>query len=198
MKRLKQLSELFLSMMKIGAFTFGGGYAMIHMLDHEFVDSKGWLDKEEFMDLVTVAESTPGPIAINCATYIGYKKDGILGSLVATLGMIIPSFTVIFLVSLFFDRFLASSVIAAAFRGIRVCVVFLIFSAGMKMLKKMKKKAFPLTVFSLTFVAMITLSLLAVSFSSIFYVLISGCLGALVYSIGYCRSRQEKNGGNGE
>ena len=107
MKRLKQLSELFLSMMKIGAFTFGGGYAMIHLLDHEFVDSKGWLDKEEFMDLVTVAESTPGPIAINCATYIGYKKDGILGSLVATLGMIIPSFTVIFLVSLFFDRFLA-------------------------------------------------------------------------------------------
>ena len=184
-------------MMKIGAFTFGGGYAMINLLDHEFVDRKGWLDREEFLDLVTIAESTPGPIAINCATYIGYKKEGILGSVFSTLGMVLPSFSIIFLISLFFDRFLESDVIAAAFRGIRVCVVFLIMNAGLKMLKKMKKKPLPLTVFSLTFICMVTLSLLSVKFSSIFYVLISGSIGVLIYSFGYIKA-SKRGGGDGK
>ena len=176
-------------MLKIGLFTFGGGYAMINFLDNEFVERKGWLDSEEFMNLVAVAESTPGPIAINCSTFIGYKKAGILGSVFATIGMCLPSFVIIYLISLFFNQFLAISWVASAFRGIQVCVVFLILSAGAKMLKKMKKTAFNIAVMAITFVAMITLSLFSVSFSSIFYILIFGALGLLVYALGYLRSR---------
>ena len=87
-------------MLKIGLFTFGGGYAMIHLLDEELVRKKRWIDSEEFSDLVVIAESTPGPIAINCSTYIGYKKERFLGAIVSTLGICIPSFTIIYLISL--------------------------------------------------------------------------------------------------
>ena len=136
MKKTSELFELFIAMLKIGLFTFGGGYAMIHVLENEFVSKKKWIDSEEFLDLVAIAESTPGPIAINCSTYIGYKRKHFLGSLVATLGMVLPSFTIVFLISLFFNEFLAVSWVQSAFKGIRVCVVFLILSAGLKMLKK--------------------------------------------------------------
>jgi chromate transporter len=190
MKRLKDLFSLFFSMLKVGLFTFGGGYAMIHVLDNEFVEKKKYISSEDFIDLVTVAESTPGPIAINCATFIGYKRAGVLGSVFATLGMCVPSFTIIFIISLFFNEFLSISVVASAFRGIQACVIFLIFSAGIKMLKKIKKTAFNITVISLTFVFMIGFSLFSVSFSSIFYILIFGLVGLSVYAIGYL-----KNGG---
>ena len=183
------LLDLFLTFVKIGLFTFGGGYAMIHLLDNEFVEKKKWLSSDEFMDLVTVAESTPGPIAINCATYIGYKKEGFLGSLVATLGMCIPSFCVIYLISLFFDRFLEIAWVAAAFRGIQVCVVYLILSAGVKMLKKLPKTPFTITAMTLTFVAMVLFSLFSVRFSSIFYILIFGAASLFLFAI---RSRKEK------
>jgi chromate transporter len=194
MRRLKPLALLFLSMMKIGLFTFGGGYAMINLLDNEFVVRKKWIDSEEFMDLVTVAESTPGPIAVNCATYIGYKSSGVLGSAVATLGMCIPSFTVIFLISLFFDEFIRISWVASAFRGIQVCVIYLILSAGLKMLRKVKKTPFSLTVMSVTFVSMLILSLLSVSFSSLFYVLIFGAAGLFIFAVGCIKNR----GGEGK
>ena len=175
-------------MLKIGLFTFGGGYAMIHILDNEFVGKRKWIDSDEFMDLVAIAESTPGPIAINCSTYIGYKKMGFIGALIATLGMCIPSFVIIYLISLFFNQFLAISAVASAFKGIQVCVVFLIFSAGFKMLKKIKKTAFNITVMTLTLITMVTFSLLSVSFSSIFYILIFGLVGLLIYSIGYLKN----------
>lgn len=191
MNKIKLLCNLFLSMLKIGLFTFGGGYAMIHILDNEFVEKKKWLESDEFMNLVTVAESTPGPIAINCSTYIGYKKMGFIGALVATLGMCIPSFVIIYLISLFFEQFLAFSAVASAFKGIQVCVVFLIFSAGFKMLKKIKKNAFNITVILLTFAAMITFSLLAVSFSSIFYILIFGLVGIFIYTVGLLRDKKQ-------
>lgn len=180
-------------MMKIGMFTFGGGYAMINLLDNEFVERKKWLSSEEFMNLVTIAESTPGPIAINCSTYIGYKKAGFLGALFATLGMCIPSFTIIYLISLFFNQFLAISAVASAFKGIQVCVIFLILSAGLKMLKKIKKSAFNITVMAITFTAMILLSLFSVSFSSIFYILIFGLIGLLIYTVGYLRNKSEED-----
>ena len=178
-------------MMKIGMFTFGGGYAMINLLDNEFVERKKWIDSEEFMDIVTIAESTPGPIAINCSTYIGYKRCGFSGALFATLGMCIPSFVVIYLISLFFNQFLTVSAVASAFKGIQVCVIFLILSAGLKMLRKIKKSAFNVTVMTITFAAMITFSLFSVSFSSIFYILIFGSLGLLVYAVGYLKSKRE-------
>ena len=188
MGRIKSIGLLFLAMMKIGAFTFGGGYAMIGLLEAEFVSRRGWIDHDSFMDLVVIAESTPGPIAINCATYIGYQRAKYLGAAVATLGMVLPSFTVIFLISLFFDRFLSITWVASAFRGIQMCVVFLILSAGIKMLKKMKKTAFGMTVLAATFLAMLGFSLFSIRFSSVFYILISGVLGLSVYAVGYWKS----------
>lgn len=196
--RLKSLWLLFITMLKIGLFTFGGGYAMIHLLENEFVSKKKWIVEDEFMDLVAIAESTPGPIAINCSTYIGYKKEKILGAVLATLGMCIPSFTIIFLISLFFNQFLSIGWVASAFRGIQVCVVFLILSAGVKMLKKMKKKPFNLIVMSATFLCMVAFGVFAVSFSSIFYILISGFVGLLVYLIGYFKSKKSPEKKEGE
>ena len=192
MKKLKSLCDIFLSMMKIGMFTFGGGYAMINLLDNEFVERKKWLGSEEFMNLVTIAESTPGPIAINCSTYIGYKKAGFLGALFSTIGMCVPSFVIIYLISLFFEQFLAVSAIASAFKGIQVCVIFLILSAGLKMLKKIKKTVFNVTVILITFTAMTLFSLFSVRFSSIFYILIFGLISILIYTVGFLRSREDK------
>ena len=137
---MKKYLNMFLTMLKIGLFTFGGGYAMIALLEDEFVSKKKWVDHEEFLDIAAIAESTPGPIAINAATYIGYKLFGILGSIVATVAICIPSFVIIYAISLFFDAFLSFTLVAYAFRGIQVCVVYLILSAGLKMLRKMKKE----------------------------------------------------------
>ncbi len=180
----KPYLQLFLTMFKIGAFTFGGGYAMIALLENELVVKKNWVEKEEFLDMVAIAESTPGPIAINSATYIGYKVGGFIGALTATLGMVLPSFTIIFVISLFFDKFLSLSYVGCAFRGIQVCVIYLIFTAGLKLLKQMKKSTFNIVLLSSVIVAMILCSVFSVNFSSILYILISGIFGLAVYLIG--------------
>ena len=130
---------LFLSMLKIGCFAFGGGYAIIALLENEFISKRKWIDHDEFLDVVAIAESTPGPIAINVATYIGYKLKGVFGAVIATIGMCLPSFIIMYLVSLFYEQFMEITLVAAAFKGIQICVVYLIASAGLKMLKKMKK-----------------------------------------------------------
>jgi chromate transporter len=178
---MKRYLELFLTMLKIGAFTFGGGYAMIALLEAEFVSKKGWMDKDEFLDMVAIAESTPGPIAINSATYIGYKMLGFWGSLVATLAMCIPSFAIIFTISLFFDEFLSLTLVANAFRGIQVCVIYLIFSAGMKMLGQIKKNVLNISILAVTVILMIIFSVFAVKFSSIFFIIASGCIGLFTF-----------------
>ena len=123
-------TEAFSIFFKIGAFTIGGGYAMVALLEHEFVEKKRWLTREEFLDMVAIAESTPGPVAVNSATYIGYKLAGVAGAAASTLAVCLPSFAVIYLISLFFDRFLQLTVVANAFKGIQACVIYLILSAG--------------------------------------------------------------------
>ena len=183
MKRLSECLKLFLLMMKIGLFTFGGGYAMISLLSRELVEKRKYIDDDEFMDVVAIAESTPGPIAINMATYIGYKMLGILGSLLATLGLVIPSFVILYVISLFFDSFMSYDIVRRAFNGIQVAVVYLILSAGIRMLKKMKKSPLPILLCSSVILAMITLSILSISFSSILYILIGGAVGLTVYVI---------------
>lgn len=195
---LKTAWSLFASMFKIGLFTFGGGYAMIGFLEREFVEKRGWLSHDEFMDLIVIAESTPGPIAINCATYIGYKVGKGSGAVAATLGMVLPSFGIIYLISLFFEQFLSIGWVASAFRGIQACVVFLILSAGLKMLKKMKKTAYAVTVSSLTFLCMATFWLLGVRFSSVFYILISGGLGLAIWAIKDRRAQMPDDDGEVE
>ena len=184
MGKIKGYLSLFLTMLKIGLFTFGGGYAMIALLENEFVEKKKWLEKDEFLDVAAIAESTPGPIAINCATYIGYKKAGVLGSAAATLGVILPSFIIIYAISLFFDAFLSLTLVAYAFKGIQICVVYLILTAGLRMLKQMKKTVFNTIIISITLICMVVFSLFAVKFSTIFYILISGICGVVVYLIG--------------
>ena len=139
---MKLICSLFITFLKIGAFTFGGGYAMIALLENEFVEKKKWLEKSEFLDMVAVAESTPGPVAINSATYIGYKIAGFAGATMSTLAVSIPSFFVIYGISLFFDQFLSLRWVSCAFRGIQVCVIYLISSAGLKMLKTIERNAF--------------------------------------------------------
>ena len=129
--------ELFLTFAKIGLFTFGGGYAMIALIEDACVERKKWITHEEMMDLTVIAESTPGPIAINCATYVGYRQKGFWGSVIATLGMVFPSFVIIYVISMFLDRFLEITLIANAFRGIKLAVGLLIVNAALNMLGKM-------------------------------------------------------------
>ena len=192
MKKIKGYLSLFLTMLKIGLFTFGGGYAMIALLENEFVEKKKWLEKDEFLDVAAIAESTPGPIAINAATYIGYKNDGIIGSIIATIGICIPSFIIIYAISLFFDAFLSLTLVAYAFKGIQICVVYLILTTGLKMLAHMKKNAFNIIIISITLICMVVFSLFAVKFSTIFYIMISGACGVVVYLLGKIRKEEKQ------
>lgn len=189
MKKSKLVLTLFLCFFKIGAFTFGGGYAMLALLENEFVEKKGWLTKDEFLDMLAIAESTPGPIAINSATFIGYKTAGVIGSAAATLGVVLPSFIIIFIISLFLDKFLQFTLVANAFRGIQACVVYLIGSTGLKLFKQMDKKALPITIMSIILVCMIGFSLFAIKFSSIVFILITGIIGILSF---YAKNRAKE------
>ena len=191
MSKLKTYGLLFLTFFKIGLFTFGGGYAMISLLENEFVERKKWLDHDEFMNIIVIAESTPGPVAINSATYIGYKVGGVFGSSLATLGVCIPSFVIIYIISLFFDRFMQLELVAAAFKGIQVCVVYLIFSAGLKMFKKMEKKPLPIILMSLTIILMVLFSLFAVKFSTIFYIIAGALVGLCAYFVKTLSQKKE-------
>ena len=134
------LLDLFLTFAKIGLFTFGGGYAMISMIEYHCVECKKWITHDEMMNVTVIAESTPGPIAINCATFTGYKKAGVLGALIATLGMVVPSFNVIYVISMFLDNFLEWTIIANAFKGIKIAVGILILDAAITMIKKCTKR----------------------------------------------------------
>lgn len=188
---MKKYLNLFFTMLKIGLFTFGGGYAMIALLENEFVEKKKYIEKDEFLDMVAIAESTPGPIAINAATYLGYKQLGFLGALTATVAICVPSFLIIYVISLFFDAFLSFTLVEYAFRGIQVCVIYLIFSAGLKMLKQMKKSAFSITIVSAVVLCMVVFSLFAVKFSTIFYILICGCIGLFTYFLKKMSKKKE-------
>ena len=178
---MKKYIDLFITMLKIGLFTFGGGYAMIALLESEFVARRKWIEKNEFLDMVAIAESTPGPIAINAATYIGYRVLRFRGSLIATVGVCIPSFAIIYVISLFFDKFLSLTLVANAFKGIQICVIYLIFTAGLKMLKGISKTPFNVITIIAVMSAMIITSILAVNFSTIYYILICGICGVVLY-----------------
>ena len=176
------LLDLFLTFAKIGLFTFGGGYAMISMIEDQCVERKQWITHDELMNMTIVAESTPGPIAINCATYVGFKQGGALGSAAATLGVVMPSFIIIYVISLFLDAFLTLELVSYAFRGIQAGVVYLILSAGVKMLRSMKKDAMSVSICVGVLLLMLVLSALAVDFSAILFILISGAVGLSVWA----------------
>lgn len=165
---------------------------MIALLEREFVETKKWVDHDEFLDVVAIAESTPGPVAINFSTYIGYKVAGFGGALLSTLAMCLPSFVIIYLISLFFDAFLSLEYVGYAFKGIQVCVVYLILSTGIRMIAQMKKTPFNVAVMGIVIVAMVLFALFAVNFSTIFYILGFGLVGLLVYLIGRIRRKEKR------
>ena len=180
---MKILLELFYIFARIGLFTFGGGYAMISIIEDTCVDRKKWITHEEMMNMTVIAESTPGPIAINCATYVGYKLAGLLGATVATFGMVLPSFVVIFIVSKFLDNFLEIKVIANAFLGIKIAVGILIFDAAITMIKKMKKKLFSSVIMISAFLVMMMVNIFSWNFSSINLMLIAGVLSLIIFAV---------------
>lgn len=183
-QEVKSLETLFFTFFKIGLFTFGGGYAMIALLEEEFIQRRKWLDKDEFLDMAAIAESTPGPVAINSATYLGYKLAKVPGAVTATVAVCLPSFLIIYAISLFFEQFTQLTVIANAFKGIQVCVIYLIFSAGVRMLKALDKSPFATGVLAAVMLVMVGLSLAGVSVSSILLILLSGAAGVAAWLIG--------------
>lgn len=175
------LPDLFFTFAKIGLFTFGGGYAMLSMIENNCVEKKQWITHDEMMNVTVIAESTPGPIAINCATFTGYKKAGFVGALAATLGIVVPSFTVIFLISMFLDNFLELSIIANAFKGIKIAVGILILDAAVTMVKKMQKKKLPKAIMVCSCAVMLCVNIFAWNFSSISLMLIAAVVSLTIF-----------------
>ena len=182
-KKLPILWELLLHFGKIGFFTFGGGYAMIALISDTCVNRKKWIDHEEMMNLTVIAESTPGPIAINCATYVGYKMAGFAGAVAATLGIVLPSFCVIYVISSFLDGFLEYPLIAKAFQGIKVGVGVLILDAGINMIKKMPKKPQPRITAGCAFAAMLLIEIFALNITSVALMLVAAVVSLSIYLV---------------
>ncbi len=177
------LLNLFLTFLKIGLFTFGGGYAMISLIENICVEQNKWITHEEMMNITVVAESTPGPVAINCATFVGYKQKGVAGALAATLGVVLPSFVIIFVIALFLDNFMEITWIASAFKGIRIAVGILIVDAAIKMIRKMPTRPVPCAIMIASFMAMMMINFFSWSFSSISMLLIAGAVSLVIYTI---------------
>ena len=156
--------SLFLTFMKIGAFTFGGGYAMIPLIQREVVDEKKWISESELMDMVAIAESTPGPIAINSATFVGHHVGGFWGAFCATVGVILPSFAIIAAISYVLQQFERLRAVKYAFLGIRAGVLALILKAFWNMARQIPKKAVSCCIAATAFVlaALLKLNVLVV------------------------------------
>lgn len=183
--------DLFLTFLKIGATTFGGGYAMIPQIKNEFVEKKKWITEDEMLEMIAVSESTPGPIAINMATYIGFKENKVLGSIFSTLGVILPSIIIVFIISFFFNRFIENVYVSYAFIGIKCAVSFLIIKAGIELIKKMEKKVVPIILLIITFSLAILMEMFDFHFSSIYMILIGAVIGIIMYASVY-RKKENK------
>ena len=177
------LIDLFLTFAKIGLFTFGGGYAMISLIENACVENKKWITHDEMMNITVIAESSPGPIAINCATYVGYKKGKLPGAIIATLGMIIPSFAIIYAASRFLNGFLEITWAANAFRGIKIAVGILIVDTAAKMLKQMKQKPMQISIVICSVLTMLLINVFAINISSMILMLAAAFIGIIVFVI---------------
>ena len=171
---------LFKTFFKIGLFTFGGGYAMISLIEDEVGRRRGWIDGDELSEVFAIAESTPGPIAINCATYVGYRQAGTWGSAAATLGVVLPSFIIICLISAFIEQFMALKAVASAFRGVQVAVALLILRAGIRLIRRLPKKAYTFIACALSAAAVAGINLLGWSLSTIWLILLGALMGIIL------------------
>ena len=182
-KSLKTLLNLFLTFFKLGIFSIGGGPTMLTLLQGELVEKKGWITNDELMEMTAIAESTPGPIAVNLATYLGYKKGGFFGALLSTLGVIITPFALMFCISLFLENLLSFEAIKYAFIGVKVGVVFLLLKVTITLVKSLKKDWFGITLLCVVTTAMVLFTIFAINFSAIYFILIGAVLGLLIYGI---------------
>ena len=174
------LWNLFLTFFRIGAFTFGGGYAMISVIENICVEKKHWITHEDLVNVTVIAESTPGPVAINCATFV-YKQKGLLGSIAATLGVVLPSFIIIWAISMFLERFLEIDWVASAFRGVRVAGGLLILDVGIRMAKKMPKEPIRIILLIAALVLMVLINLLNWKISTIVLLLCAAAVSLIVF-----------------
>ena len=182
--------KLLLTFLKVGAFTFGGGYAMIPIIQKETVERRKWVNNNDILDILAISESTPGPISVNAATYIGFKVAGFWGSFFATLGLVIPSFAIIYIISFFYKTFMSWSIVQAAFKGLSVGVIILLFSAVLKLRKSVPHNWLSVVLFSLTLVGMMCYNFFQLKIPSVSLMFIG--LGLLVGVIATLLSRKEK------
>lgn len=183
--------DLFITFFKLGLITFGGGYAMISQLKEIVVDKKNWINNDELLEICAIGESTPGPIAVNLSTFIGYKKANFIGSVLATLGVIMPSFIIIFLISLFLNQFMENKYVLYAFTGIKCAVAFLIIKASIEMFLTMKKTIWQNMIIFTVSILMIVFELFSINFSSILLIVLGGLIAILIMNV--FRKRKEVN-----
>lgn len=182
----KDLLTLFWTFFKIGLFTFGGGYAMLPMIEKEIIEKRGWMDENGVSDMVAVAEATPGPIAVNLATFVGYQRGRVLGSLAATLGIVLPSFIIIVIVSVFLSFVSGNVWVESAFRGIRAGVVALIINAGIKMAKQVEKAVITVLLTVLSFGVATFLNI------DVVFIIIFGGLFGIIYKTAETKRKMKK------
>jgi len=182
-----RLLTLLLTFMKVGVLTFGGGYAMIPIIEEEVSQKKKWISNIELLDIIAISESTPGPIAVNCATYVGYKVAGIWGGIIATIGLAIPSFIIILIISFFYKDFIQIKTINAAFKGLKIGVIILLINAVIKIGKQFKFNVITLILFIVSLILMLCFSFFNVSFNYL-----SLCLILLGIIIGIVALKPQK------
>jgi|LGOV01.1.fsa_nt_gb chromate transporter len=176
-KQLQRLKTVFITFFKIGLFTFGGGYAMIPLIEYETVEKHHWIESKDILDIFAIAEATPGVIAVNTATFVGYKVAGFLGGLLATIGVVLPSLIIISVISLFFVEFQSLEWVGYAFNGIRAGVIVLILGAAVKLGKKGTYNIVTITI-------LISAFLLAVfSEINVIFLIIGGALVGMIYQV---------------
>lgn len=193
-QQMHTLLELFFTFMKIGLFTFGGGLAMLSLIEEECVGKRHWITHEDIMDVTVIAESTPGPVAINCATFVGVQQAGVLGAIVATVGVVIPSFVIIYGIALFMNDFMEYTIVANALKGIAVAVGITILDVGISMIIEMKKNKQSVGIMLTAFVLMLLADIFAWNLSSVTLLFVAAIFSLVAFQIKkiYGKREQEK------
>lgn len=184
MEKAKRCLKLFLTFLRIGAFTFGGGYAMIPLIQRETVEKHKWISDDDILEIIAIAESTPGPIAINSATFVGYKVAGFWGSFCSTFGVVLPSYIIISIISLILNQFNDFQAVKYAFFGIRAGVLALILKSLWTMFKKIKKEIIPYIIMAASFIIAVFTDL------NVLFIIIGSAVFGIVTSI--IKERKEK------
>lgn len=176
---MNNLLKMFITFFKIGAFTFGGGYAMIPLIEEEVVNKKKWVEKQEFMDMLVISQSLPGPLALNCSTFIGYKISGVIGAVMAILGITLPSFLIITLIAAYFMQFRDYYYVNLAFKGISAAVPILVLVGVVSMAQNLNKNVENIIILIVALICLLVFNI------SPIIVTIAGA----VYGIIFCRKK---------